>query len=95
MKPKIDKILEKCNITEITIDKDKKYVVSIEVSNLNGDITAQTKYIKQVIDIFTNKLNMKDCVYIPMYNGSNPFIIKEATEADIKYIKNVFKSEIS
>lgn len=94
MKPEIDKILEKCNITEITIDKDKKYVVSIEVSNLNGDITAQTKYIKQVIDVFTKKLNMKDCVYIPMYNGYNPLTIREATEEDIKYVKNISKSEI-
>ena len=83
MKSKIDKILEKCNITEITIDKDKKYVVGVEVSNLNGDVTAQTKYIEQVIDVFTKKLNMKDCIYIPMYNGQEPFKIKEATEADI------------
>ena len=95
MKSKIDKILEKCDITEIIIDKDKKYVVGVEVSNFNSDVTAQTIYIKQVIDLFTNKLNMKDCIYIPLYNGHNPFIIREATEADIKYIKNVFKSEIS
>lgn len=83
MESKIDKILEKCNITEITIDKDKKYVVGIEVSNFGGDISAETDYIKQVIDIFTNKLNMKDCIYIPMHNGYTPFIIREATEADI------------
>lgn len=94
MKSKMDKILEKCNITEIIIDKDKKYVVGVEVSNLNGDVTAQTKYIEQVIDVFTKKLNMKDCIYIPMYNGCNPFIIREATEADIKYVKNISKSEI-
>ena len=83
MEPEIAKILEKCKITEITIDKDKKYIVGVEVSTFGGDIPAQTNYIKQVIEIFNNKLNMKDCIYIPMYNGCNPFVIREATEEDI------------
>lgn len=83
MRSKIAKILEKCNITEITIDKDKKYVVGIDVSKFSGDLLAETNYLKQIVDIFTNKLNMKDCIYIPMHNGDTPVIIREATEADI------------
>jgi len=87
-KAKIEKILSKCKITEVNIDKTKAYIVHVEVGDANID-TVMT-IVQNVADSFKKKLKLDNCTFAPMRNGVEFLRINELTADDIATIETLY-----
>ena len=87
-KAKIEKILSKCKITEVNIDKTKSYIVHVEVGD--ADIDNMVTIVQNVADIFKKDLKLDGCGFAPMRNGVELLRIKELTADDIAIIKTLY-----
>lgn len=81
---KLAKLIKSCKITEIHLDKDKKYIISIEVSKLHFDTNNNfQEYLSKIVAAF-DQLNLGKCIYTPMYNGQAPIIVEQNIKEGIE-----------
>ena len=87
-KAKIEKILSKCKITEVSIGKSNSYIVHVEVGD--ADMDNVITIVQNVADVFKKELKLDRCGFAPMRNGVELLRIKELTADDIAIIKTLY-----
>ena len=87
-KAKIEKILSKCKVAEVNIDKTKTYIVHVEVGDAN--VNNVIRIVQNVADSFTKDLKFDNCSFVPMRNGVEFLRINELTTDDIAAIETLY-----
>lgn len=87
-KNSVKELLSNCKITELNIDKQKEYIVNVEVGDMKSE--AAMLIMKGVVDIFKNKLELDNCIFMPMVGGKELINIRELEEDEADHIVQLY-----
>ena len=80
----LNQILNRCKINELIIDKEKAYLINVEVSDMN--IEEISRFMQSIIKLFKKKLKLNNCIFIPILDGKSNIKIRELTQEEIENI---------